>query len=282
MAEAPFPGVEARVRGSHYAILDSGAHVLYWAPPSRPDVLWVSPLASFEPGVPVRGGVPVVFPWFGAGPDGDRTPPHGFVRTAAWQRTEVVDELATSDKLLVRHTLDQTGLDSAPFQAELSAAFSAERLRIELTVVNSGDAELAFEEALHTYLSVSDVARIELDGLDGCTYLDRAQGAAAGADGDPVQAGPIRFAGEVDRIYRHTGEVVLRDDSWGRRTRVTKEGSADTVIWNPGAVRGASMADIGSAYWSGFVCVEACNVRGNAVRLAPGERHTLAQQIEPF
>ncbi len=72
MPAATFPGIETYHRGGHYAVLDAGAQVLTWMPPGQNAVLWVSPLAVFEPGVAVRGGVPVVFPWFGGGPSGDR------------------------------------------------------------------------------------------------------------------------------------------------------------------------------------------------------------------
>nr|WP_300143364.1 D-hexose-6-phosphate mutarotase [Propionicimonas sp.] len=274
MPEDLFPGVEAHHRGAHYAVLDAGAHVLAWTPPGQNPVLWLSPLASFEPGVAVRGGVPVVFPWFGAGESGDRSPSHGFARTAAWQREEVVNELAASGPLLVRHRLDATGRDSAPFVAELTSRFTPERLEVTLTVTNPGAEPFRYEEALHTYVAVSDVAEVAVDGLDGCGYLDKVDGGPE----EVVQAGAVRFAGEVDRVYRHDGDAVITDPGWGRQVVVGKSGSANTVIWNPGAAKGAALADVGPN-WPGFVCVEAGNVRDAAIELAPGDQHSLAQVL---
>ncbi|HEY3337027.1 MAG TPA: D-hexose-6-phosphate mutarotase, partial [Propionicimonas sp.] len=146
-------------------------------------------------------------------------------------------------------------------------------LRVALTVTNTGTADFSYEEALHTYLAVSDVARISLQGLDGCSYVDKVDGGAQ------VQAGPVRFTGETDRLYSHTGEVVVEDPDWSRKIRVTKEGSAVTVVWNPGAARGASMADV-AQYWPGFVCVEAANTGDRTVTVPPGGTHTLAQTLQ--
>ncbi|MFT4109083.1 D-hexose-6-phosphate mutarotase [Propionicimonas sp.] len=276
MPEVPFPGVELRHKGGHYAVLDSGAQVLSWSPPGQNAVLWVSPVADFEPGVVVRGGVPVVFPWFGSGVSGDRSPAHGFARTAAWRRGEVVNDLSATGRLQVRHTLEETGLGSAPFSAVLDVTFAHDLLTISLTVTNTGTATFSYEEALHTYLAVADVTAIGIDGLDGCAYLDKADG--AGPD-EVHQDGTVRFDDEVDRVYRHTGTAVVTDPGWARTLTVGKDGSANTVVWNPGPVKGSALADVGR-YWSGFVCVEAGNVRDAAISLDPGELHILTQTVE--
>ena len=273
MPAALFPGIETHYKGGHHAVLDAGAHVLAWTPHDQLPVLWVSPLTVFEPGVPVRGGIPVVFPWFGAGAGGDRKPAHGFARTAEWERVGLADDLVESGRLEVRHRLTNEGFDSAPFSAELVSEFTRDRLRVSLSVTNPGTEDFSYEEALHTYLAVSDVTRISLEGLDGCSYLDKVDGS------EQVQSGPVRFTGETDRVYSHTGDVVVDDPDWSRKIRVSKEGSAITVVWNPGAARGASMADV-AQYWPGFVCVEAANTGDRTVTVPAGETHTLTQTLQ--
>jgi glucose-6-phosphate 1-epimerase len=64
-----------------------GAHVTAWAPSGKAPVIWMSRKSMFEPGQPIRGGVPICFPWFGPGRNGDRSPAHGFARLAAWTLT---------------------------------------------------------------------------------------------------------------------------------------------------------------------------------------------------
>ena len=42
-----------------------GAHVAYWQPVGGQPVIWMSQKSNFAIGQPIRGGVPVCFPWFG-------------------------------------------------------------------------------------------------------------------------------------------------------------------------------------------------------------------------
>ncbi|MDO9616031.1 MAG: D-hexose-6-phosphate mutarotase, partial [Bacteroidota bacterium] len=42
-----------------------GAHVTSFKPRNSMEILWMSPDSSFEEGTPIRGGIPVCFPWFG-------------------------------------------------------------------------------------------------------------------------------------------------------------------------------------------------------------------------
>jgi D-hexose-6-phosphate mutarotase len=39
------------------------------------------------------------------------------------------------------------------------------------------------------------------------------------------------------------------------------------------------MSDFGEDEWERMACVEASNIRGSAVRLAPGEEHTMRATI---
>ena len=51
-------------------------------------LLFLSTRSNYETGKPIRGGVPVIFPWFGPR-EGDTTHMHGFVRTRPWHVREV-------------------------------------------------------------------------------------------------------------------------------------------------------------------------------------------------
>jgi glucose-6-phosphate 1-epimerase len=43
-----------------------GAHVTQWTPTGQKPVLFMSSQSQFAAGKAIRGGVPVIFPWFGA------------------------------------------------------------------------------------------------------------------------------------------------------------------------------------------------------------------------
>src|SRR5205085_1939568 len=66
-----------------------GATVTAWQPAGERPVIFTSPNAIFAPGTAVRGGVPIIFPWFGPKRDEPKAPQHGFVRAAPWQLESV-------------------------------------------------------------------------------------------------------------------------------------------------------------------------------------------------
>ncbi len=69
-----------------------GAHVAHFQPRGDKPVLWMSGESRFEAGKPIRGGVPVCFPWFGPKAGSPDAPMHGFARLLPWAVSEVTRE----------------------------------------------------------------------------------------------------------------------------------------------------------------------------------------------
>src|SRR6516162_7294239 len=61
-----------------------GAQVTAWQPPGERRVLFISLNSVFAPGRAIRGGIPIIFPWFGPSRHAPTAPQHGFARTATW------------------------------------------------------------------------------------------------------------------------------------------------------------------------------------------------------
>lgn len=275
----PLAGVEARPQGAHYGVFDHGAHVWAWQPAGQRPVLWVSASSTFVDGKAIRGGVPVIFPWFGPGRAPGMTPAHGLLRTRSWRRTSVTDTLDADGRLVVEHALGRDDIGETPvwpyaFEAQSRTTFTPEFVQIELKITNTDSRAFDFEEALHTYLAVGDVRTVTIEGLEGADYVDKTTGGTL-----RVQDGPVTFAGETDRVYASGSSVVLNDPAWQRRIKVSKEGSANTVVWNPWADKAAGMSDFGDDEWTGMVCIEAANALGDAVALEPGQTHVMRQRV---
>ncbi len=143
---------------------------------------------------------------------------------------------------------------------------------MELVTENTGQAMFEIGEALHTYFAISDVDKIRITGLEGCTYLDK-----VGDWQRRTQTGAITIAAEVDRLYVDTDTDCLIDDSGHkRRIRIAKRGSRSTVVWNPWVEKAAKMGDFGSdTGYRGMVCVESANAAENVVKIAAGATHSL-------
>lgn len=55
-----------------------GVHVTHYQPTDQPPVLFLSNASRWEAEKPIRGGVPICFPWFGPLEGRSTAPAHGF------------------------------------------------------------------------------------------------------------------------------------------------------------------------------------------------------------
>jgi len=256
-----------------------GAHVLDWTPTGVDPVLFLSKHSVFAPGQPIRGGVPICFPWFGPHPNDPDAPAHGYARLNPWRLVHA-DELE-GDAIQLR-LVAPTGPDLAggrwmvrELDAELRLTIGAE-LTMTLAVRSTATQDVRFEAALHTYFVVDDVRDIEIRGLEACRYLDKMrQGAEQPATGEP-----IRFHGETDRVYMDADDAcTIHDPGLKRTTHIEKAGSRSTVVWHPWIDKAKRMADFGDDEWPGMVCVETGAIGPNAVILPPGGSHELTAKL---
>jgi D-hexose-6-phosphate mutarotase len=242
-----------------------GAHVTNFRQNDEPPVLFLSQCSRFEPSQSIRGGIPVIFPWFGAR---EGMAMHGFARTKSWELKEIVP--AADGSMSVRFRLpDCPEAGSYPaFTADYVVTVN-EMLTLELVVTNnSTDAKLEFEECLHTYFAVEEISATRIVGLKGVSYLDK----VANFEKKTETEDAIRISSEVDRVYLDTtGPVQIRDARLGRVIKVEKEHSASTVVWNPWIAKSQEMPDFGNEEYHKMVCVESGNVNANKVILAPGK-----------
>ena len=82
-------------------ITTNGAHIFEFIPAGERDLLWVSKKAYMEPGKPIRGGVPVCWPWFGASLK-EGWPGHGFIRKEEWEVAEISQLPSGATKLVFK------------------------------------------------------------------------------------------------------------------------------------------------------------------------------------
>ena len=256
-----------------------GAHVTSWRPvgltAKAEEVIFLSSRSKFQAGKAIRGGVPICFPWFRAKADDAKAPQHGFARTSEWT-LESVERVGNS--VVVSLSLESSEATRALWRHEFRAVYRVSvgtELKLELAVTNTGDEDFAFEEALHTYHRVGDVERVRVAGLDGVNYLDNRDGNRAKA-----QSGDVVLTGAVDNAYIATETALEIDDPvLGRRVEIEKAGSVTTVVWNPWDEAAKAMADLDDGAWREFICVEASNILGGAVTLAPGGEHVISATI---
>jgi glucose-6-phosphate 1-epimerase len=265
------PRVTITSSGAKGEIYLHGAHVTSWCPRTHDEVLFVSSKSHWQDGQAIRGGIPICFPWFRAKTDDPHAPAHGVVRTKTWQLESIVENDAgvavtmftESDELTRRWWPGE-------FRLVHRATFGSE-LKLELICINTGTKPLRFEEALHTYNQVADVANVRLQGLDGTRYLDNTD-----SNKEKTRVGNVIVASQMDDAYLDTQTAVtLIDPGLRRQIRLEKTESRTTVVWNPWREAAAKMQDLGDGEWKRFLCVEASNIMGAAITLGPGQEHKI-------
>jgi glucose-6-phosphate 1-epimerase len=250
-----------------------GAHVTHYRPAGEEPVLFLSDKAVFDGKSPIRGGVPICFPWFGGNGPSDDSPSHGFARTTTWS---LGDAKRDGEDVLLTFVLASTEATQDLWGGDFVFTYTVRvgrSLGLSAKVVNVGDDALPYELALHTYLAVRDVREVRLTGFAGSNYVDQLR------DGERIQqAGEPVIDAEVDRIYQdHAADVTVHDA--GRQIVVSKSGSRSTVLWNPHGAKAKRMADFGDDEWPRMLCVESAAIGHHSIELGSGESHALSVTI---
>lgn len=252
-----------------------GAHVTHYQPKAQLPVLFMSRQSHFAHDKAIRGGIPVIFPWFGPRASEASAPAHGFARTLEWS---VIEAKPIGSAVGLTLALSPPDATRRFFPHDFALRYTmtvGANLTVSLEVQNRSGTEFTFEEALHTYLSVGDVRQVSIGGLAGRNYIDKT---AAGAR--LTQQGPIRIERETDRVYLNTtDDVRVTDPALHRQSLVTKTGSQSTVVWNPWMDKARALPDFGDDEWPTMLCIETANAADNAVTLAPGKSHVMSATL---
>lgn len=246
--------------GASVTVALHGGTIVSWIPAGGKERLYLSDKAVFDGETPIRGGVPVIFPQFGTR---GSLPRHGFARTRPW--LPVVARIGEDFALAtVRLSADDTtrAVYDHDFVAELTVMVGSDRLDIEFEVMNTGSVPLSFTGALHTYLRVSEVETIQVDGLQGLRYFDARSG-----EEKTERASELIVEDAVDRVYFRSRGALLSEPH--RRLLLQHDGFCDLVVWNPWEAGCAGFGDLPKDGFRRFICLESAVVE-TPVNLEPG------------
>lgn len=268
------PSVVVNGKGGVGEIVLNGAHLTSWQPVGERPVLWMSSANRFVAGQPIRGGVPVCFPWFGRRSDHPDAPQHGFARLCEWAPGDVLED---GDRVSVTFHLtdtEATRSSSWPhrFEAEYAVTIGSE-LQLSLQIWNRDDIPISFEAALHNYYAVGDVRTTRITGLERADFY------AEGMSRIQQENTPVQADGGMSRRYLKANTATIEDTRNNRIISVASEGSHGMIVWNPGAATAATMDDFADEEWPSMLCLETCSIDDAAVGLAPGEFFTMSVRV---
>uniref|UniRef100_A0AAV1VEJ1 glucose-6-phosphate 1-epimerase n=1 Tax=Peronospora matthiolae TaxID=2874970 RepID=A0AAV1VEJ1_9STRA len=278
-----------------------GATVTSFYAANEPErnVLFVSRHAVLDGRKPIRGGIPLVFPVFGAAKG---FPNHGFARNFKWKATQVEQSGRSDDEhpSTATFVLESSDEIKAMYPYDVTLVYDvklfANELITALSVQNKSEQEVTFHALLHTYLSVDDVreGRVRVEGLKGLRYFDKV---LAEAGDKTEQTDALTVEQETDRIYMNApSSVVVRmqrlDDKKQQVVTIDKMAclkssstsgdlvsqKVDVVVWNPWINKAKSMSDFGDDEYSTMLCVEPGCV-SEQQKLPGGHTYMLQQNI---
>ncbi|WP_024852092.1 D-hexose-6-phosphate mutarotase [Hydrogenovibrio kuenenii] len=260
-------------------ITPHGASVLSFIPKqgasAGQDLLWVSDVAIYDGQKPVRGGIPICWPWFGKS-DEEGLPAHGFVRNRVWHLDSAHSHDNGTTELVLTCDSDDVTRKVWPHDFHLSLRIEiGEKLSLTLTTHNLNGYDLSFTEAFHTYFAVSNSTGVEVQGMASALLLDKLTNAV------PVrQQGSVHIDPPLDNVYLdQTSPVSFDDVRANRRIVIEKNHSQSSVVWNPGAEGVKAFSDMGDDAWQTMLCVESGNVLDNAVVVPSESKHAISMTI---
>jgi glucose-6-phosphate 1-epimerase len=252
-----------------------GAHITSFVINNAEDLLWLSPMAIFEKGKAIRGGIPLCWPWFGKHPSGSSLQQHGFARNNIFD-VKATKELENGDlQIVLALTANEATMKVWPYHFSLELHIMAGMsLSIELVTHNLDSKVFSVTEAIHSYFNVRDVSNVRLNGLQGSIYYDQL------VDNDFVQTElNCQFTRETDRIYQAPDNDILLLQDNAPKIRIQQEHGNAVVVWNPWIEKAKLMGDFPDNGFKNMLCLEAANVRYSSIELAPGASRSLKQTI---
>lgn len=244
-----------------------GGHVSAYQPKSQKHpVLFMSRDAIYAVGKPIRGGVPICFPWFGPNASDATAPAHGLVRTELW---DVVESQQIGDAIVVRLKRELPN-----YRLEFRIEFGAS-LQMQMSISNTSDQTQRCELALHTYFQIGNLSKVSITGLESIAFRDKLTGKI-----EPAAGSPISFTAETDRVYMgNVAEIELQDPAWDRIIRLVPENSQSTVVWNPWIEKSKRLNDFADDEYLQMCCIETANVHPDELSINPGQTAVVAVQV---
>ena len=264
-----------------------GAQVTHFQPRNAAPILWSSDHCQYRTGQPIRGGIPICWPWFG---DLDRNPTavqqhvqtdsvappnHGFVRNQDWQCDEISIVDADTTRVVFSLAISDNDEPLWPHACDLKLIITiSSELTVDLSVTNKSLDTLHFTSALHSYFSVNTIENVKISGLDGSSYIDCLDDWQR-----KKQLGPLSISQETDRIYVTEQSTISIEEAKRPSIVLDAKGSNSTVVWNPWIEKSKRLSDYGDLDYQHMLCIETANVLDDSVALGPNQQHSLAVSI---
>ncbi|MBV1775781.1 D-hexose-6-phosphate mutarotase [Burkholderiaceae bacterium DAT-1] len=248
----------------------SGAQLLSWTPAGGEPLVWLSPGADFDNGKPLRGGIPLCWPWFGPSVV-PGLPQHGLARQLPWTLTA-----STALEQATKFTFELRDSDA-------SRAIWPHAFILQLTLQLGQSIELAFRMrhaaatpqtlgfCLHSYFAVPDALAATVSGVAGAMCHDKIVHISQ------PQTGTLQPGANYDAVFTGaSGQYTLHRAPWPD-IHIQTSNAPSVIVWNPGDEK--SPTDMPDRCWTGMLCVEPGAAMEDRFILAPDTDYLTTMRI---
>ncbi|GKV31770.1 hypothetical protein SLEP1_g40436 [Rubroshorea leprosula] len=274
-------------KGATVEVSCHGGQVLSWKTQRGEELLFIGSKAVYKPPPhAVRGGILICFPQFGTQETLEKC---GFPMGGLWTIDRDPPPLPENGMTHVDLLLDPCAVDPKiwphKFKFHLTVALADDGSLILVSRVrNVCSKPFSFKFVYLTYLAVSDIDDVRVEGLDSCDYHDNLKEGTRSTE----QGISLSFDSEVDRVYVEAKGVIEVLDHKKRRTlKINRKGLPDVVVWNPWdkkskafanfwnlwAKKPKAIADFGEDDYKRMVSVSGAAIE-KPITLKPGEEWT--------
>jgi len=275
--ESNLPFVEITNQQASCIVSLYGAHVLHFVPKGEKDLLWNSTKSIYKIGNAIRGGIPLCFPWFGSHESDKTKAQHGFARLSMWQVESCICISDNKTQITLSLIQSEETLSIWPFHFSAKAIITvSQELSVSLQVLNTGNIAFTYTDALHSYLNISNINNIQIEGLHYARYFDGFDRTKTIVDTEKY----LYIKKEENRRYVETSsDCLIHDKEFNRKLRVAKKGSQTTIVWNPWSETSKVMTDMDGNDYQTMICIEAANYYSDLISLEPKQTHILTTVI---
>ncbi|KAF5370238.1 hypothetical protein D9615_010070 [Tricholomella constricta] len=252
-------------KGSSVEILLYGATVTSWKSGSTRDPepverLFVSSKAALNGSKPIRGGIPVVFPCFGAPthPEHFQLGQHGFARSEIWNwdKTVMDNEAVISILPALEPTEKIRSVYGRPFHLSYVITLAEHQLSTDLHVTNTSTSTafppdvLEFQALLHNYIR-APANQVLITSLQNLFYYDKTEPTEQGKSTPKTEMRPaVDVRRYTDFVYEDAPQNY--EVTWpGGGLAIRSKNFKDLVIWNP-QEGGRQIVDMEEGGWEKY------------------------------
>ncbi|ONI16564.1 hypothetical protein PRUPE_3G106800 [Prunus persica] len=170
------------VRGSSAEVYLYGGQVTSWKNEYGEELLFVSSKATFKSPKAIRGGIPICFPQFGSHGSLEQ---HGFARNRFWSIDHDPPPFPTNSgnkafiDLILKPSEEDSKIWSHRYEFRLRVTLGPGgdlMLTSRIRNTNTDGKSFTFTFAYNTYLFVTDISEVRVEGLETLDYLDNLKG----------------------------------------------------------------------------------------------------------